>query len=89
MAETALMPRKKRARATDARTGKRQRTTVGKGAEPCRYVQRASVAAGLLKYMIKVGPTMIRRMETSGKRRDAAAASAHARQTQVVWDDGG
>lgn len=81
--------RKKRARATDMRTGKRQRTVVGKGAEPCRYVQRTSVAAGPLKYMIKVGPTMIRRMETSGKRRDAAAASAHARQTQVVWDDGG
>ena len=81
--------KKKRGKAEGARTGKRQRTATGVSAEPCRYVQRSRVAAGPLKYMIKVGPTMIRRMEASGRQRDVVAAAAHVRQTQVVWDDGG
>ena len=84
------------------KAGKRQSTAGGAGGQTGRkkprtaeatgrrtgYVQRTGVAAGPLKYMIKVGPTMVRRMEESGRRRDAAAAAAAARHTRT-WDDGG
>lgn len=85
--------RKRRSDAADAggtagRKRQQRAATTGAAAPRVGYVQRTGTAAGPLKYMIKIGPTMVHRMEESGRRRDATAKAAAARQTRT-WDDGG
>ena len=80
--------RRSTAGSAGGQTGRKKPRTAEATERRTGYVQRKGVAAGPLKYMIKVGPTMVRRMEDSGQRRDAAAAAAAARHTRT-WDDGG